>query len=606
MKVTEEQINEIRASTDIVEVISEYVTLKKKGKTYFGLCPFHAETAPSFAVDRERQIFHCFGCGEGGNVFSFLMKKENISFPEALKLVAKRRGIELIFSEEERKKSTERDTIYQANDFAAQFFQKYLTSSEEGKKGLQYLLDRGIDIELIKKFRLGFSPDRWDSLLKAAKKAMISEKILLDAGLVLKRDKESGYYDRFRGRIMFTIQNEFGQVLGFGARRMDDNEDTPKYINTPETSVYHKGRFLYGIFQAKESIRNRDNAVLVEGYTDILALYQNGITNVLATSGTALTSGQAHLIARYTGNVTLIFDADSAGLKAAVRGAEVLFENNLNVTMVNLGKGNDPDTFIRTHGKEEFNKILEGSLSFIDFFIGLHESEGDLSSYEGKARCISELMDFIVKVPDRIKKELMIKDVGEKLSIGERILYQEMNKKVRGKREKDEEEAKMMTEAVGLDPLERDILFIIFHCAEVVKSVVNVLDVDDFDNYYAKRIFSKIKSLFEENVQFNPSELIDFIVEEDGKKLIAELLMPAPFNSDNVTEEIIGADGNKLEEILCLLKSRRIERQIEEIRKKIKELEARGEDTSELLSRYTSYIKENIEYKKGGILWRSF
>jgi len=164
MKVTEEQINEIRASTDIVEVISEYVTLKKKGKTYFGLCPFHAETAPSFAVDRERQIFHCFGCGEGGNVFSFLMKKENISFPDALKLVAKRRGIELIFSEEERKKSTERDTIYQANDFAAQFFQKYLTSSEEGKKGLQYLLDRGIDIELIKKFRLGFSPDRWDSL----------------------------------------------------------------------------------------------------------------------------------------------------------------------------------------------------------------------------------------------------------------------------------------------------------------------------------------------------------------------------------------------------------------------------------------------------------
>jgi len=435
---------------------------------------------------------------------------------------------------------------------------------------------------------------------------MISEKILLDAGLVLKRDKESGYYDRFRGRIMFTIQNEFGQVLGFGARRMDDNEDTPKYINTPETSVYHKGRFLYGIFQAKESIRNRDNAVLVEGYTDLLALYQNGITNVLATSGTALTSGQAHLIARYTGNVTLIFDADSAGLKAAVRGAEVLFENNLNVTMVNLGKGNDPDTFIRTHGKEEFNKILEDSLSFIDFFIGLHESEGDLSSYEGKARCISELMDFIVKVPDRIKKELMIKDVGEKLSIGERILYQEMNKKARGKREKDEEGAKMMTEAVGLDPLERDILFIIFHCAEVVKSVVNVLDVDDFDNYYAKRIFSKIKSLFEENVQFNPSELIDFIVEEDGKKLIAELLMPAPFNSDNVTEEIIGADGNKLEEILCLLKSRRIERQIEEIRKKIKELEARGEDTSELLSRYTSYIKENIEYKKGGILWRSF
>jgi len=608
VKVPQEKINEIRAATDIVELISEYLTLKKKGRTYFGLCPFHTETAPSFAVDRERQIFHCFGCGEGGNVFSFLMKKENVSFFESLRLLAKRKSIQLVITDKEKREYSERENLYLVNEFAAEFFHKSLISGKEGRTGLDYLQKRGITPDIIKKFRIGYSPDSWDSLLQAARKEMINEELLLSSGLILKREREKGFYDRFRGRIMFTIHNEFGQVIGFGARRLDEDESTPKYINSPETPVYHKGRILYGIYQAKETIRKSDQVILVEGYTDIIALHQSGITNVLATSGTALTNSQVNLISRYTKNTTLVFDADTAGLKAAVRGADILFEGDLNVDIINLDKGNDPDTFIRTKGKEEFLKILSSRTSLIDFLINLHKTEGDLSSYKGKTECIRELIEFVSKVPDRIKRELMTKEISEKLSVNERTLATELDRKTKSFKKRlygsaDKEEK--IQDVIALEPLEREIIKIILNDIDTAQSLVSVLSIDDFDNFYAKKIFKKIKDSLKDGISFDPPSIIDLLVDEDSKKLVAELLIEGQDKGGNETQDEKEQNDNKIEEILSLMKSRKIEKQIEELRKEIKEKEAKGEDTKTLLARYNEYVKENIEYKKGGVLWRT-
>ena len=604
MRIPQEKIEELRATTDIVDIISEYVTLKKKGNSYFGLCPFHAETAPSFAVNREKQIFRCFGCGESGNVFSFIMKKESVNFIESVQLLAKRKGIELVFTQEDRKKYSERENLYLVNEFAANLYQKILISDKKGKEGLKYFRDRGFTEEVIKKFRLGFAPDSWDDLLKAAKKEKIEEKLLKLAGLILERKNETGYYDRFRNRVIFPIQNEFGQVLGFGARRLNEDESTPKYINSPETPVYHKGKILYGISQSKDTIRKEDQALLVEGYTDLLSLHQNGISNVLATSGTALTPSQVNLISRYTKNTTLIFDADSAGLKAAIRGADILFTGNLNVSMINLGKGNDPDTFIKTKGKEAFVTTLNNRSSFIDFFIDVHKSAGSFSSNEKKSECVKELLGFIGKVNDRIKQDLMIKDISEKLLIEERTLKHELKKRFRtySKRVPETSEGEKKSEIVIANPVEEEIIKNILNDIDIANIIVPELKVEDFSNFYLKKIFKKVHHLVLEGLPVNPAEIIDTLIDDDSKTLTAKMAMEGiPENKEKTFDERTA----KMRELLLTLKSLRIQEKIEELKREIKVKQANGEEYNDLMKKYNDLILQQIEIKKGGFLWRS-
>ncbi len=324
MRIPEETIEAIRAAIDIVEVVGEYVPLRRRGANWFGLCPFHEEKTPSFSVNPHLGIFKCFGCGRGGDVFAFIQQIEHVSFVEAVRMLAERAGIPLPDGEEEA--DDPRPALYHALRFAARFYFEQLTQSEAGQVARAYLKQRGIHPEAVRRFGLGYAPNAWDALLKAATEAGIRSEVLEQAGLVLPRKERGGYYDRFRHRLMFPIFSHTGRVVGFGGRLLEPDPEQPKYINTPETPVYHKGRILYGLYQARQALRTQEEAILVEGYTDVIALHQAGIEHVVATSGTALTPDQARLLARYVRRVVLLFDADAAGQQAALRSIELFLE----------------------------------------------------------------------------------------------------------------------------------------------------------------------------------------------------------------------------------------------------------------------------------------
>ncbi|MDL1892144.1 DNA primase, partial [Sphingobacteriales bacterium CHB3] len=368
MRIPESKIEEVRRASDIVDVISGYVRLKKRGKNFLGLCPFHTEKTPSFNVSPERQMYHCFGCGVGGNVLTFVMEHEKVSFVEAVRTLAERAGI-LLPEEgvEDKEKITESEALYNACRSAARFFHENMMNTVEGQLALEYFRHRGFKEETIRSFGLGYSMNGWDSLLKVAQRENIPVDVMEKAGLLIKREDGSGHYDRFRGRAMFPIFSVTGRVIGFGARKLRKDDPLPgKYINSPETPIYSKSRSLYGIFQAKEAIREHEYAILVEGYADLISVYQEGMKNIVASSGTALTEEQIDLIGRYARKITLVYDADSAGSKATMRGVDLIIEQGLDVRVAALPEGDDPDSFVKKNGGEAFGKLLDTAASFLD------------------------------------------------------------------------------------------------------------------------------------------------------------------------------------------------------------------------------------------------
>ncbi|MGH2568688.1 MAG: DNA primase, partial [Bacteroidota bacterium] len=327
MRIPNEKIEEIRAANDIVEVVSAHAPLKKRGKNFVGLCPFHQEKTPSFTVSADKQMYHCFGCGRGGNVFTFVMEFEKVSFVEAVRSLATRAGIAIPETETQYEQSGEIENLYNACRFAGLHFYTNLLQSDEGKAALDYFHRRGFTDETIRTFGLGYSLNSWDGLLQKAQEEGIGTDYLVKAGLVRTRE-DGSLYDYFRGRAMFPIFSTTGRVVGFGARKLRDDDPLGKYINSPETPVYNKSRVLFGLFQAKDAIRAENNALMVEGYADLISLYQAGFQNVVASSGTALTEEQVQLIGRYTKDLTLVYDADSAGSQATLRGVDVVLQQD--------------------------------------------------------------------------------------------------------------------------------------------------------------------------------------------------------------------------------------------------------------------------------------
>jgi len=426
MKIPDDKIDEIREATDIVEIVSQYVTLKKRGKSFLGLCPFHAEKTPSFSVDPVRGFFHCFGCGAGGNVFTFVMQMERVGFPEAVRSLAEKAGIPLPKFQRDDATVKETETLYRANQFATSYFQKCLTQSEGGKKALAYLQARDFSLETIKAFQIGYAPDIWDGLLSRADSERLQPDILRKAGLVIPRKDGQGYYDRFRGRIMFPIINPSGRIVGFGGRVLNGDAKSPKYVNSPETRIYQKSRILYGLFHSKSGIRRRDKAILVEGYTDVLRLHQDGFDYGAATSGTALTQEQARLLSRYTKNIVLVFDGDSAGFKAALRGLEVLVEAGLTVRIAPLPPGTDPDSFLREQKPSAMEERLEAAQTFTDFQISQFRESGKLSTPGDRAAVARTILQTVGRIRDPLERNLMIKDLAEKLGIDESLLNRQL------------------------------------------------------------------------------------------------------------------------------------------------------------------------------------
>ena len=433
MSISKLTTDKVKERVDIVEVIGDYVPLKKKGQNFWACCPFHGEKTPSFSLSPSKQIYKCFGCGKAGDPIQFVMDMEGIGFQEAIRQLAGKYGIEVEeeanLSPEQNLEQSERESLFIAVNFAKDHFVKNL-GTEEGKSiGVSYFKERGFTTQIIEKFDLGYALDSWDNFLKTAKAAGFQEEILLKAGLILQKEGEAErLYDRFRNRVTFAIHNVSGKPIGFGARILTKDKNQPKYINSPETPIYHKSEVLYGMFQAKKAIREQDNCYLVEGYTDVVSLHLAGIENVVASSGTSLTEGQIKLIRRFTNQVTVLYDGDAAGIKASLRGIDLLLEGGLNVKAVVFPDGEDPDSYSRKVGSQAFQNYLKStSQDFIGFKIGLYQDEIKNDPIR-KAGIIREVVQSIGKIPDPIIRSVYAKEASGLLSIEEEILHAELNK----------------------------------------------------------------------------------------------------------------------------------------------------------------------------------
>ncbi len=430
MGLSPKTIQDVQDRAEIEEVVGDYVPLKKKGQNLWACCPFHDEKTPSFSVAPNKGIYKCFGCGKAGDSIQFIMDLEGLNFPEAIRQLADKYGIEIEETEsspEQQEAYNERESLYIVLNFAAEYFKDLLHNHPEGKSiGLSYFKERGFSNATIENFDLGFTLDQWDGLIKAAKKAGHTEEILEKAGLIIK--KEDKTYDRFRNRVIFPIHSISGKPIAFGARILINDKKQPKYINSPETDVYHKSEVLYGIAQAKKSIRDEENCYLVEGYTDVISLHQSGVENVVASSGTSLTTQQIKLIGRYAQNVTVLFDGDAAGLKAAMRGIDLILEVGLNVKVVIFPDGEDPDSYSQKMGDEAFKSFLkENAKDFIRFKSDLLLEETKKDPIR-KAETIQDIVRSISKIPDPVKRAIYIKECSDILEIDEALLIAEQNK----------------------------------------------------------------------------------------------------------------------------------------------------------------------------------
>ena len=556
--IPEDKISEIKHAAEIVDIVSEAVLLKKAGKNFIGLCPFHTEKTPSFTVSPDKQIFYCFGCGSGGNVFSFLMKQEGLSFPETARRLAKRYAIDLPIkplSPDQKKKISEREGLLDINRRAMDFFHQALCRDSAGQAARSYLAHRGVSQKTIDDFKLGYAPDGWDRLLNHFSNQRISLTLIEKSGLILPRKNKSGYYDRFRNRIMFPIVDANMQVIGFGGRVLDDS--LPKYLNSPETPVYNKGRSLYGIQQAKEKCRATGTVFIVEGYLDLLALYQHGIENSVATLGTALTSEHVRLLTRYAGRMVLVYDSDEAGIRSAqrcigtfwrehvdFRRQDVFSEEKADTHILVLPAGHDPDSFVFEHGPEAFLKAASKSPGIITFLMNRAVDKHGLST-EGKIHIISELQQSLAAINDRVAQALYIKQLAERIGIAETAILERIkdisadkyrpfstgvssNAPPAGAQNRNEKKSVLETggpeDIFSGNRVERQIIAMMIQFPEILP---------DISNYKVLELFNddRLKSIGKFILEFNPtsavqvSELMSQVGDKQTQALIASLAM---------------------------------------------------------------------------------
>lgn len=443
--ISRETIDDIKNRMDIVDVISDFITLKRSGQNYKALSPFNNEKTPSFYVVPSKGIFKDFSSGKGGDAITFVMEHEGMSYTEALRYLAKKYGVELkesVVAQEELEALSARDSLYIVMNFAKDHYKGLLNEHEEGTSiGLSYFHERGFNDRTIEKFELGYALNEWHNLEETAIAKGYSAEVLEKSGLVI--HKEDGkHYDRFRGRVIFPVHNLAGKIIAFGARILTKEKDQPKYINSPETEIYHKSNVLYGMYQAKNAIRKEDFCFLVEGYTDVISMHQAGIENAVASSGTALTEEQIKLIRRFTENITVLFDGDAAGIKAALRGIDLVLKGGLNVRVLLLPDGDDPDSFSKKHSSTELKAYLQqNTKDFISFKIDLYAADASRDPIK-KAEAIREIITSISVIPDPIKRSVYIQETSVLLKIQETVLLTELNKILVGERKKQQEKIK--------------------------------------------------------------------------------------------------------------------------------------------------------------------
>jgi len=572
----------VKQQADIVRVVGEYVRLKKSGQNFTGLCPFHGEKTPSFAVHPVKQIFHCFGCGKGGDVFSFVMEMEKCQFPEAVRVVAEKCGIAIPKpkerSPEERKENQQRTALVEMHREAQAFFVKQLESTAEGKAARAYLEDRGLNAEAIARFGIGYAPSGGDVLLRYLKQKY-AEKLLVESGLV-SRDQQSGrLFDRFRRRITFAIANESGKVVAFGCRALGD--DLPKYLNSPETPIYSKSNVLYHMDRAKDAIRRQDFAILVEGYMDAIAVARAGIANVVASCGTSLAEPQIKLLGRFTKRVIVNYDPDVAGQTATERSISLLLEQDFEVRVLALpaigDKKADPDLFIKEKGAEAYIKALKESPPYVDYLIA-RARQMDLTTGEGKRRALNFLMPYLQKIPNGLLRSEWASRISQQLRIDEPVLRAALNKAASERRS----EVKIQPELVGKSakPIERRLIRMLMEAEEFRRELAQRLQQGGlYRGLETEKIFAALIVAALSDQPMQATEIGALLDERDRRMLFEILFEP--------TQE---GTWEEAESCLEALSRRQIEQELAEVQRSI-EANAAGPSLRELLTRKQELMK---------------
>lgn len=606
-------LDEIRQKADIVQIISDYVKLELKGKNYLGLCPFHQEKTPSFTVSRDKQLYYCFGCGAGGDIFNFMMEMENLSFMEAAKILAERFGVQLpedniSFGKGRNRKLDElREQLFEIHHLTTKYFAYLLSEHPKGQVAREYFAKRGFTRATIEKFRLGYAPQAWTALFSFLIKKGYSADLLEKAGLILprnsrhQRSKNSGYYDRFRGRAMFTIFNLRGQPIAFGGRVLTADQQ-PKYLNSPESEIFVKNQNLYGLNFAREMIRQTRQAVIVEGYTDVITAHQYGVGNVVASLGTSLTENQARLLARYADQVSIAYDADAAGQKATLRGLDILKKAGLVVKVLKLPPGTDPDELLQKSGAEGFQELLQTSISLIDFKLSEVLKKYDLFAPEGKVRAVEELLPVVLSIDNQIEKDYLLNQIAKGVDISRQVVEQELalfiqekskNKDKSNKNWHTIEEIKVVPQAI----FEAKFIAALLKKPQMLGQIFSEITPESFKNPDYRQIINQIHLVYQqlsrsEKFQLlETSEFIESFSEERLKKLVLELLFK--YDDLAVTEEFIMEGLNQVKEYQKTM-------EMGTIRSEINQIKSQGSlnDLNQVLIRYQCLLHQNS--RKGG------
>jgi DNA primase len=595
MVIPNEKIEEVRLASDIADVVSGYLTLRKRGRNYFGLCPFHTEKTASFSVNPDMQIFHCFGCGAGGNVFTFVMKIEGLTFPESVKLLAQAAGIILPEEAENLDNLREKEALFYANQMAAEFYQENLQSAE-ATEARHYLEQRDLNVDVCSTFGIGYAPDKWNGLLRLADSRSMNPEMLLKAGLVLKHE-DGRYYDRFRGRVTFAIRNLSGQVVAFGARRIVE-DNSPKYINSPETVIYQKRYTLYGLFQAREAVRRADEVIVVEGYTDWISMSRAGVQNVVATSGTALTEEHSRLLRRYTSNAILLFDSDSAGASAAMRGADILLESGMEVKICLLPSGKDPDELARKQGAEAVRQAVAQSVPLVEFKLRDLQQSGQMHTPSHRSEATRNLLTSIAKVSDHIKRSFLVRDLAEKLHVEEAVLWSEIGKidrqtRIRSKTEAREEKdpsqfARFFESKRG--SAELGLFEIVLTNTGLIPSILRNVTCTDFFHPEIRELFQQLESSAVAPQNFDPQRFLGTVQDPVMAKRLSDKLFKEE-QQDKVQKVAY--------DCLIRLQLAKVDDEIEQIRKQIQQAQGSGSNTAELLNQYKQLVEEREGIEAG-------
>jgi len=571
---SEDTIGRVRDSVDIVDLVSGYVSLKKAGKNHVGLCPFHAEKTPSFSVNTEKQIFHCFGCGVGGNVFKFIELHEGLTFPEAVRRLAARSGIQLPEDDrsriQDKRTGDEKINLLKIATDAADYFRREF-EGEGGSAARAYLKKRGVSDQSVKDFALGYARPEWDGLYRFLKQKGHALSVMEKAGLIIKRTEGDGFYDRFRGRIIFPIHDISDQVIAFGGRVMDDS--LPKYLNSPETPLYSKSNVLYCLNKAKEAARKYDHFIIVEGYLDAIACHQYGVRNATATLGTALTEGHLRQMRRFTKNLKLIFDPDPAGVKAAMRSFDLLAGSGMVAKIVTLPGGDDPDTFLKNNGFDAFSSCLRQAIPLMDFVLNQVVKEGAGAAIGEKVVRAGEMLGYIAKLPTGIERNHYLKKTAEALDVAESDLRQELSQSFKQTPDSRSKEQTASTTRQQRPKAEEILIHLLLKDEGIAKTLLEEIKPEDFSDPLYRRAAKKIFTVLREHGS------IDFrIFIDDGDEELSRLI------SHYSVLEIDYEDPHKhCRDCVNLIKQQSPEKKMKVLYREIQEAEARGD--SEMVAR---------------------